>query len=480
VLIIGACLVQAAWAADEKAASGKGHQQLNKADVNPDFTDFMAAKTVGSLAVTTAEGKRLGFVPAPVNLEHLQGRSLPKEAFTRGVTGRAMAGASLPSSYDLRSTTPKRVTDVRDQGSCGDCWAFATYGSLESYLLAPLPPLAPYTWNLAEADLNLNSGFSVGSCNGGNQFMSTAYLSRYSGPLSETVPPAGVVTHVQDVTFIPKRSGSLDNTNIKTAIMNTGGVYSAFYWNSANYNPSKFAYYYKASLRKSGSNHAITLVGWDDAFSRNNFRTRPPGNGAFLAKNSWGKGWGNGGYFWISYYDTNIGSDNAAFTGESLGNYGTEYQYDPLGWIGSYGYGVNKGWFANVFMPSEGGSLAAVSFYTAMTNSPYEIRVYTNPTNGPTSGQLAYDGFGTVASPGYHTIQIPSVPLTSQKFSVVVNLTTPGYNWPIPAEWRIQGYSATAGASPGQSYISYDGNAWTDITAYDSTANVCLKAFGEA
>ena len=44
------------------------------------------------------------------------------------------------------------------------------------------------------------------------------------------------------------------------------------------------------------------------------FRTQPEGNGAWLCMNSWGTGFGDGGYFWVSYYDSNVGIYNAAYT----------------------------------------------------------------------------------------------------------------------------------------------------------------------
>lgn len=469
VLVLAACLVQVAWAADEAAVTARGNPQLKKVDVNPDFTAFLGEKTAGRWATSTAEGKRLGFIPPTVSLQHLQGNTLPQGTFVTREGVARTAPAALPSKFDLRTTG--KVTSVKDQGTCGDCWAYATYGSLESFFMPAT------TLDFSEAYLDQQSGFDVGSCKGGNQFMSTAYLSRWDGPVLETNPVfTDVVDHVQDVVFIPKRSSSLDNTNLKNAISSTGAVYSAFYYTSSSYNPANYAYYYSG---RSTSNHAITLVGWDDTFSRTKFRPSAPGNGAFIAKNSWGPNWGQSGYFYISYYDRNIGSDNAAFTGEPLGNYNREYQYDPLGWVTSYGCNANTGWFANIFTSVSAGNLAAVSFYSATTNSPYVIRVYTNPTNGPASGTLARDVTGTVASPGYHTVKITS-PVTlnaGDTFSVVVKLMTPGYKYPIPAEQAISGYSGGATSSPGESYVSCEGNSWTDLTTIAASANVCLKAF---
>ena len=57
------------------------------------------------------------------------------------------------------------------------------------------------------------------------------------------------------------------------------------------------------------TNHDIRLVGWDDNFSKSNFMPgyQPPSDGAWLVRNSWGyNGYGQNGYFWLSYEDVSL------------------------------------------------------------------------------------------------------------------------------------------------------------------------------
>ena len=414
------------------------------------------------------EGKQsnLGYFPSPLDWSHLRGKRI-----------LSSIQSPFPSSYDLR--TLGKMPPVRNQGSYGTCWAFATFGSLESALLPS------ESWNFSEDNLVNTSGFDPDPYDGGGNYdMATAYLARWGGPVREDqdpYPTPGFVSfppskHVQEVLYLPPRSGPLDNDTIKSALMSYGGVYTSIYWQDSYYNPQKYSYYYSGSEL---SNHAVVIVGWNDDYSASNFSNTPPGNGAFIMRNSWGPYFGENGYFYVSYYDARIGGDLAVFNNaEPTDNYTSIYQYDPLGWTASYGYWSNTAWFANRFSAQSDEFLAAVSFYTPTWDSSFEIYVY-DSFNGSSFEGLRGSKSGIISSPGYHTVALDSaISLAGgDDFCIVVKLTTPGYNYPVPLELPIPNYSNQATAHSGESYVSSNGSTWEDITDRYPNTNVCLKAF---
>lgn len=397
----------------------------------------------------------------------------------------------LPSYYDLRKLG--KLTPVKQQGFSGTCWAFAALGSLESSLLPN------EKWDFSENNMkNLNSynyawGFDRGYNDAGCWEQALAYLTRYSGPVTSAqdsfndfsgYSPIGLkaVKHVQDAILINARNsnGKMDNNPIKIAIMKYGAVYSLMRYDDFYFNPWTNAYYYNGS---NDVNHAIDIVGWDDNYSKNNFVNGAPGNGAFIIRNSWGADWGDNGYFYVSYYDKLLGNsnDNVVFMdAEPITNYNNIYQYDPLGYVGSFGFESDVGWFSNVFTARSNEKLRASSFYVLTPNSLYDLYVYLNPKgNNPISGKLAFFKEGIISTAGYKTIDFGKYIslLKGHKFSIVVKLTTPNSTLPITIEYPMEYYSSKATANPGESYVSMNGIFWEDMTSIISNANVCLKAF---
>ena len=269
---------------------------------NPDFVKSHSNNIFTQAAPSQDEHKK-GFVLAPVDLNHLSkistaDASAPayydlQDVQSAGKTSSNQAKLSASASYDLR--TLNRVTSVKDQGSAGVCWAFATYSSLESNLLPG--ENRDFSENNMKNLLSssYSEGFDRGANDGGNEFISTAYLARWSGPVAESGDPysySGVSSgnpplqkHIQDVLFLPERTGPLDNDGIKSAIQNYGAVFTSMYYDNAYYSPTKHSYYYSGLT---SANHAVAIVGWDDSYDRNSFSRVPSGNGAFIIKNSWG------------------------------------------------------------------------------------------------------------------------------------------------------------------------------------------------
>lgn len=393
---------------------------------------------------------------------------------------RLYGSSNIPSSFDLR--TQNKLTSVKNQGSEGDCWAYAAMGSLESSLMPTEND------DFSESAMENNSGFDLGASAGGNDQMSTAYLARWSGPAAQS-GGSGVQKHVQNVDWLPARSGygdtAADNA-IKQEILAGTAVTAPLYYNGGYYNSGTSSYYYNGS---SVSNHEVDVVGWDDAYPASNFAGgtggTPAHNGAFICRNSWGTGWGASGYFYVSYDDTALGQDgSSAFnSAESTGNYSEIYQYDPLGFTASTPDSSGIQWMANVFQANDNNSLAAVSFYTLAPSMGYQVYVipqYTGSLSGSTRTLVAS---GSESSAGYHTVALSAAVALTQgsPFAVEVRFTTSGAS--IPLEMPISGYSSKATASAGQSYISADGNGWADTTkAFGNltNVNVCLKAFTKA
>ncbi len=450
-------------------------QEPGVAPLNPDWTAFREDAARKNNLKITDEEHALGLIPPILDLSHLKTLK----------NGNALKTLKYAASFDLRSHG--KLTAVRNQGAYGTCWAFATYGSMESCLLTA------ETNDFSENHLANLSGFDYGFNDGGFYGMSVAYLARWGGPVDEAddpYPDQGgssantlVRRHVQETLILSPRSSASDNDAIKEAVSTRGAVATTMYIDGSYYNSGNKAFYYSGANE---ANHAVAIVGWDDNFSATNFTAAPPGDGAFIIRNSWGPDWGDGGYFRISYHDSCVGEYNYVFDDAGpTNNYLHVYQYDPLGWVSSYGYGSTSAWGANVFQLTTTGTLEAVSFYAASPGSVCAIHVYANvTTNNPTAGDLMTSQTGTVAFAGYHTVTLdaPVTFLSETNFSIVVKFTTPGYNYPIPIEYKVSGYSSGATSSNSQSFVSGNGATWADLyfTPGVSNGNVCIKGFLKA
>ena len=176
------------------------------------------------------------------------------------------------------------------------------------------------------------------------------------------------------------------------------------------------------------ANHAITIVGWDDGYAAENFATIPPGNGAWLIKNSWGTGKGMGfrgsGCYWVSYYDGRIGENTYAIDGVQ--------PYDRKTVVHEYDYRLDsaiKGLCSYVVIfPREtaGERLEAlrIGIHSAASFRVSTCADYTpDAEGGPDGNEFVYQQSVSFEKPGIYTIPLaqPEV-VTSEFFAVRVDL----------------------------------------------------------
>lgn len=372
-------------------------------------------------------------------------------------------------------------------------------------------------FNFSEHNMITNSsnydenGFDHSVNAGGNALMASAYLARWDGAVLEEndaypdslanvkFKEADADYHVQNIIYLPYRKDNLDNDEIKNAIMKYGPVYTSFQVNWNQFDASRTNYYYPDNLKVTDGGHAIVIVGWDDNYSKMNFVTTPPGDGAFICKNSWGTEAGDKGYFYISYYDkyiarANCNDYNAVFYDiEGNDNYNKIYQYDYLGPVAATNeFGTRSLYTANVF-PEAGSALRekeqlkAVSFYNYAPGMSYEIYIVTNYQNS--------DSLKTIGSPvksgvaehaGYLTVKLDEVIdlAVGTRFAVVIKTTAKSGAATIFVELPAKlsngtSHSSNAKANKDESYIGMDKKTWMDLTEFKPNANLCIKAFTE-
>ena len=403
---------------------------------------------------------------------------------------KSLFNGTLPARYNLAENG--FVTDVKNQQDSGNCWAFAALASLETCVLKASNKTFNFSVENMKNLIEMYSayGWKMETNEGGYNGMPMGYLASWLGPVNATLDPfddKGTLSplldsemHIQNIYVLPARTSYTDNDAIKEAILKYGGLYASYY-HSAGYLNSKTNAYYDPYT--GNGNHAITVVGWDDNYSKNNFYTAPAGDGAFIVKNSWGSSWGDNGYFYISYYDRvlfAVNKDNQAFTYilNDTVRYTKNYQYDVAGMTDYLITGKKTVWYQNIYNATGNEVIAAVSTFFN-TTVDYEISIYVNDV-------LQLTQNGRHEGSGYYTIPLKEyVPVAvGDIFKIVVKLANPQNGYAaVPISEQLS--TTRCYYAPGVSYFSNDGKKWTDLydysaSAYSHTYNsqvACLKAF---
>ncbi len=385
----------------------------------------------------------------------------------------------FPESYDLRKKG--RVSVIKNQEDTGTCWAFAALSALESSIL-------PEEFCQFSPDhMTLGNSFIVDRAEGGEYTMSLAYLLSWQGPVYEEEDPFdGQMTpglaarkHIQEVQMMEGK----DYEKIKEAVFQYGGVQTSFYSalssktaQSEFYNREKDAYCYIGTERP---NHEVVIIGWDDNYPRENFSVNVEGDGAFICQNSWGEEFGEDGVFYVSYYDTNIGSHNVVYTKiEDTDNYDRIYQADLCGWVGQIGFNNPLIYGANIYTAQDQEELSAVGFYATGKNTEYSVYLVRDfeDVNALDNGILLAEG--SLKNAGFYTIPVSQKePLQSkERYGIVVKLETPGAVHPMAIEYAADESTKEVDLSDGEGYIRADGGDWERVEDTFS-CNLCIKAY---
>ena len=454
-------------------------------------------------------------------------------AFTTAlaITASAMSLSVYAAPAKYSSVEQGYITPVKNQGNWGVCWAFSSTAISEASLIKEFPdkfnsentdlsenllaymvshpslygklnPSGDYaTYTASSATDYLKLGGNVWATGLGLMNGIGPYNENSDYPYSEDNTPSIVNKNFTESEYYEVRNSSVakitgvfqahinnnsDNDEFKQLIMDYGAASLSY---NENYTDNKFgedgsSYYYNPNEKT--SNHAVTVVGWDDSIPASAFKTAPAGDGAWLIKNSWGDYSRDNGYFWLSYYDKSISGVGIAydFTVDGADDYfDTRYSYDGGNSVGSFGYSRPDIYGANVFTADEDSYVTGAATYTSEGNN-IELSVYTGLQNAsdPTSGtKSAVATMSNVKYEGYYSLKFdtPVKVKKGESFAIVAKITKDSGTVRIYSEYgySMNGLTYSLKANKGESFYTYNPSyGWFDCTDSGKN-NLMIKAY---
>jgi C1A family cysteine protease len=204
---------------------------------------------------------------------------------------------ALPATLDWRNNGGNWISSVKDQGSCGSCWAFAATALLEA--MVKISKHITSDTNLSEQMLVSCSG--AGNCNGGYEYKAAQYIKTTGIPPESCFPYtasdsschpcsdwASKVVRISSWGWVGSSTHAVETALQSGPVTSWMDVYSDFYhYTSGVYQPT-------AGATEEGG-HFVLIVGYNDSQQY------------WICKNSWGKTWGDSGFFRIKFGAVGIG-----------------------------------------------------------------------------------------------------------------------------------------------------------------------------
>lgn len=354
----------------------------------------------------------------------------------------------LPTAYN--SANSGYVLPVRQQKD-STCWAFGALSTLETLLLkngeevTTFAPQHANFWGTKRAD---GTGWQRNEYASGYSYIPLGYLTSGAGPVYESeFPEYSDRTDYKSFTSYPDyvltEAVYFDNNTdikvIKELIYTYGSVVGNFNADSRFLSGNSFYCSDHSFATNQLVGHCVSVVGWDDNYSRENFSESlsgtPSKDGAWLIKNSWGTNQGDEGYFWISYEDVWIFdrkfANSYAFTGyEAFTEDNRIYQNEVDGATYECNYFSSKSsydsvTYMNVFdFEEDHRTLDKVVFETTSMHSDYKVYYIPvandKPTNDMSRWTLLADG--TIDYTGYICADFENVEIPAGKGAIGVQI----------------------------------------------------------
>jgi C1A family cysteine protease len=440
------------------------------------YRSFIATAVVLLLVATAGNTQELKEAPVntPGNIDLPEGRGFipPGHDLSHLTPAEPPAGkvSALPTSWDWRSQG--KVTSIKNQGSCGACYTFGVAANFESRILVE----GGSTVDLSENNLK-ECHYYGNSCSGGNFDIIADFLSKNGTVLescdayvaSDVACNSGCTYQHTLLDWHIISGGTTPSTaTLKQYIYDYGPLYTTIYTGDGEDNAFQTEFntydgsYTLHYARDDTTNHAVTIVGWDDDL------VHAGGTGGWIVKNSWGTSWGGtcgygaeSGYFTIAYESANIGQYSSyVMNWQDYSSSSDIYYYDEGGWSASWGYGVTTCWGLSKFVVGSDHYVTRVEFWTNDVTTDVDVYLY-DDFNGSTPSNLLASKLDTgFANAGYHSIAFSSAPQVSAGEDVyaVVKITNSTYTYPMVADTVSPAETATT-------YISSNGSSgsWYDL-----------------